>query len=78
MRQRLGTSLNKYPLPEYLFFLDVPVNECGKRLGTRDKVELFDKAELQKKILENYEYGFENSIKAGVKFYRIDGTENLM
>ena len=68
-------SLNRYPLPEYLFFLDVPVNECGKRLGTRDKVELFDKTELQKRILENYEYGFENSINAGVKFHRIDGTE---
>ena len=69
-------SINNYPLPEYLFFLDVPVEECGQRLGRRDKVELFDKHEIQKKILKNYQNGFAKGIDAGVKFFSIDGTEN--
>ena len=69
-------SLNNYPMPEFLFFLDVPVEECGKRLGTRDKVELFDKTELQKRILENYRYGFRMADNSGVAFFKMDGTED--
>ena len=46
-----------------------------KDLGQEIRWNFFDKTELQKRILENYEYGFENSINAGVKFHRIDGTE---
>ena len=68
-------SLNSYPMPEYLFFIDVPVEECGRRLGARDKIELFDKSELQKKILENYNYGFRMADNSGVSFFKMDGTE---
>ena len=69
-------SLNSYPLPEYLFFLDVPVEECGRRLGKRDKVELFDKTDLQKKILENYNYGFRMAEISGINFCSMNGTED--
>ncbi len=69
-------SINRYPMPEYLFFLDVPEDECGKRLGTRDKIELFDKQEIQKKILENYNNGFKIGIESGVKYFSLDGTED--
>ncbi len=69
-------TINRYPLPEYLFFLDVPVEECGRRLGTRDKIELFDRSEIQKKILKNYNFGFDMGIESGVEFHKLDGTES--
>jgi dTMP kinase len=68
-------SINNYPLPEYLFFLDVPEDVCSKRLNKRDTKELFDDLELQKRILENYHTGFKKGIDSGVKFITLDGTE---
>jgi dTMP kinase len=68
-------SINNYPLPEYLFFLDVPEDVCSKRLNKRDTKELFDDLELQKRILENYHLGFKKGIDSGVKFITLDGTE---
>jgi len=68
-------SINSYPLPEYLFFLDVPEDVCSKRLNKRDKKELFDDLELQKRILANYHMGFEKGIDSGVKYFTLDGTE---
>ena len=68
-------SINDYPFPEYLFFLDVPEEVCRKRLNLRNSDELFDDFDIQKQILDNYNSGFSIAAEKGVKFIGIDGTE---
>lgn len=70
-------ELNKFPLPQFLFFIDVPPEVCSRRIKKRSAdVELFDNIEIQNKILENYNYSFEKLSAQGMNFYRIDGQKN--
>jgi len=68
-------SINNFPLPEFLFFIDVPPHTCQSRMKNRKCVELFDDLLLQEKILENYKYGINSYSGTGMKIYYIDGTE---
>ncbi len=67
-------SLNNYPLPEYLFFLDISPEECQERMKRRKSKEIFDDIAMQKKILENYRYAFSLYEKTEMKIRYIDGT----
>lgn len=67
-------SLNNYPLPEYLFFLDISPEECQERVKRRNSKEIFDDIAMQKKILENYRYAFSLYEKTQMKIHYIDGT----
>lgn len=67
-------SLNRYPLPEYLVYIDLHPEICAERMSSRDKVELFDSNEIQMKIIENYERGMAAYPESGMKMIRIDGT----
>lgn len=69
-------ELNNFPLPQFLFFIDVPPEVCSHRMKKRSAaVELFDNIELQNKILENYNYSFEKLSAQGMNFHRIDGQK---
>jgi dTMP kinase len=70
-------EINKFPLPEYLFFIDVPPEICQKRMETRYSKELFEDIKLQKKILANYIYGIKKFEKKGIKINYIDGTKEV-
>ena len=49
-------NLNNYPSPEYLIFIDPPVDTCLERIVKRaDEQELFEKKELLERVRENYQ-----------------------
>jgi dTMP kinase len=66
-------SINDFPAPQYLFFIDTPVEECLRRITGRGLTEeLFEKREFLEKVKENYERIFANLSK-DVILVRIDG-----
>ncbi|MFA6682519.1 MAG: deoxynucleoside kinase, partial [Sphaerochaeta sp.] len=69
-------DLNQFPAPEYLFFIDTPVEECIRRITARGgEAELFDRHEFLEKVKTNYEKLF-STLPKEVKFFRIDGMQN--
>jgi len=71
-------SLNKYfPLPEYLFYIDVPVDICQKRIEKRKKTDFFEKLETQRIVKKNYFKAIEFYKKTGVKTHIIDGRNTV-
>ena len=68
-------SLNhRFPLPEHLFFLDVPPEECQRRLAGRPGIELFERIELQQEILSYYRRGMDAIAGSGTRITLVDGT----
>lgn len=68
-------SLNQYyPLPEYLFYIDLSPEECQKRMATRgEEKELFERLELQRKIDANYKKTLSMLADSDMKTIVIDG-----
>ena len=70
-------NLNNYESPEYVIYIDTPVDECLKRIDKRgDEKELFE----HKSFLEKTKQGFDrifSSLPCGVKFIRLNGLENI-
>lgn len=67
-------SLNRhFPLPEHLFFLDVPVELCQQRMMDRRGREIFDETDAQTTILQLYEQSIEQYRDSEMKIHRIDG-----
>ncbi|NLZ76686.1 MAG: dTMP kinase [Spirochaetales bacterium] len=70
-------ALNRFPHPEYLFFLDTPVEECLRRIAHRKtESELFEQHEFLIRVKANYERIFAD-LDPGVKFTRIDGLLSI-
>ena len=66
-------GLNEFPAPEYVFFIDTPVQECLRRINGRgSETELFEKQEFLERVKENYERIF-SSLSQDVHLVRIDG-----
>ena len=74
----LVVELNShFPLPEYLIFLDVPVEECQHRLKKRNtQKEIYDALEIQKKVLENFNNSIDLFGDSKMKVLRVDGTQS--
>jgi dTMP kinase len=63
-----------FPLPRDVVFLDTPVRESQRRLGGRGGPELFDGADIQDRILDNYRRGFALYRDSGLRLHVLDGT----
>jgi dTMP kinase len=69
-------SLNEFPLPQVLFYIDTPVSDCLHRIDDRDQGggrELFEHKEFLEKVRDNYEVIFAH-LPPDVRFVRLDGT----
>jgi len=66
-----------FPLPEKLYFLDVPIETAVKRRDDRDGEELFEKKSLQNKILNNYWEGINHYSDKGLALEVIDGQKEI-
>ncbi len=68
-------ELNRYyPLPEYLFYIDLSPEECQKRMAARgEEAELFERLELQRKIEANYKKTLALLSGSDMKTIVIDG-----
>jgi dTMP kinase len=65
-----------FPLPQYLFYLDVPVDDCSRRISRREQEELYDRQEFQSKVKKRYEMVLEFFAHEDMKIIRIDGRQN--
>lgn len=66
-------KLNDFPAPEYVFFIDTPLEECIRRIDSRGNTsELFERHEFLQKVKDNYERIF-STLSDKVKFFRLDG-----
>ncbi len=63
-----------FPLPERCVFLDVPPEECQRRMHARGKMELYDEMKIQRGIIDNYERALSEYVDAGGRIIRLDGT----
>ncbi len=69
-------ELNQFPAPQYLFFIDTPVEECIRRITARGgNSELFDRHEFLEKVKSNYEKLF-SELPPEVQFFRLDGMQS--
>lgn len=70
-------ELNKeFPLPEYLFFIKTPIEECQKRIHSRDgKKEIYEKDLIQNKIEENYQRALNQYADSGMKMFTLNGMQ---
>ena len=69
-------ELNQFPAPQYLFYIDTPVEECIRRIEARGgNSELFDRHDFLEQVKTNYERLF-SSLPQEVKFFRIDGMQS--
>ena len=69
------SALNDFPIPQYVVYLDTPVDACLQRIAQRDNErELFEKQEFLEQVRDNYELIFAD-LPEGVTFLRIDGRK---
>ena len=68
-------SINDFPLPEYLVYIDVTPEVCRQRMKNRDLEELFDGESIQMNIVGNYEKGMGTFPGSGMNLIRIDGSK---
>lgn len=73
---QLVKDLNsRFPLPEFLVFVDVPVEICQERMSKRNSgKEIYDDIEFQRRVLENYNEAIELFSGSEMKIIRLDGT----
>ncbi|MBB6478825.1 dTMP kinase [Spirochaeta isovalerica] len=68
---------NRFPLPEYLIFIDVSVEECQKRMKQRNGTkDIYDSIEYQRKVLENYNRAIDYFSDSSMKVVRINGMQS--
>lgn len=70
-------TVNSFPSPEFLIFIDTPVEDCMRRIDKRgEEKELFDRAEYLTAVRENYldELG---RLESGVNLLVVDGRKSI-
>ena len=70
-------DLNPFPLPEKVFYIQVPPEECVKRRSQREIHELFDDIALQEKLHLNYLKAFSCFSDSDMEVHIIDGTKDM-
>lgn len=71
------TINSAFPSPEFIIFVDTPVEECMNRIEKRGGVkELFDRAEYLTSVRNNYLREFEN-LPEGVNLLVVDGSKPI-
>ncbi len=69
--------INAFPSPEFIIFVDTPVEECLARIEKRGEArELFDRGEFLTSVRENYIRAF-SSLPEGVKLLTVDGAQPI-
>lgn len=70
-------TINSFPAPEFLIFIDTPVEDCMERIEKRgEEKELFDRAEFLTAVRRNYleELG---RLPKGVNLLVVDGRRSI-
>lgn len=64
-----------FPLPEYLFFLDLDPEICQERMNGRGSREIFEDVQEQRTFLSWYKRGIESFRDSGMKIFYLDASE---
>lgn len=65
---------SKFPYPEFVLYVDTPVEDCISRINSRGMAkEIYEKLDYQKKVHDNYEKIFQ-ALPQGCTLIRVDGT----
>ena len=59
-------SINDYPHPQYVIFVDTPAAECMKRIDSRGE---------EKELFDRIDYLVFETLPDGVEFLKVDGME---
>jgi dTMP kinase len=74
LKKKIIDLSKDYPRPDYLFYIDVPVEECIRRINGRGLLlEAFEKKEILKKVSHSYQDYF---LLLNHKPYIIDGKND--
>ena len=69
--------INTYPHPEYVIYIDTPVDVCMSRIDRRgEKKELFDRTEFLRKVKASFDSIF-SSLPSAVRFLHVDGRTSI-
>ena len=68
---------DEYPLPGYLIYLGLPVEEAQKRISTRGETEIFDREELQHRVSASYLKSIKAFRNQGMKILELDSREEV-
>ncbi len=63
-----------FPFPARVFFLDLPVSECVKRLDSREAREIYESEQALLQIAEGYRQAMQVAREAGVSVHVLDAT----
>jgi dTMP kinase len=67
-------ELNKsFPLPEYLFYLEVSSDIAARRRAGRIQEELFEETSIQKRIIKSYERALGLFVDSPMQIHKING-----
>ncbi len=70
-------TINDFPAPEFLIFIDTPVEDCMRRIEKRgEEKELFDRAEFLTAVRKNYLEELEK-LPEGVNLLVVDGRASI-
>ena len=70
-------TINSFPSPEFLIFIDTPVEDCMRRIDKRgEEKELFDRAEFLTAVRKNYLAELER-LPEGVNLLVVDGRKSI-
>ncbi len=71
----LVESLNsRFPLPEFLFFLEVPPEVAEERMAARETREVYERLDFQRKVRDNYRKVLAGCEGSPMRILVIDGT----
>jgi dTMP kinase len=62
-----------FPLPAHVIYIDTPVDVSQARLAARPGRDLYDSADLQRRVAAGYERAFAAVTAAGMLLHRVDG-----
>lgn len=69
-------ALNQFPFPEFIFFIDTPIEDCLVRIDERkESKEIFEHKEFLTQVKQNYDKIF-SELPLDVHFFVIDGTKS--
>ena len=68
---------DEYPLPGYLIYLGLPVEEAQKRISIRGETEIFDREELQHRVSASYLKSINAFRNQGMKILELDSREEV-
>ena len=73
----LVDTLNaSFPLPQWLFYIDVDPETCARRRAARARQELYDSISFQRRVYANYDRILRDFAgSAGMRIVRIDGAQ---